>query len=105
MVKAPPDEISKVEPEPFSCHAFEYVGKPFTPQRTAELRHGNRLYIVSANSLNGQVRKGKDGYYSTKHNGKGIGLASIAAIVEKHQGAVQISNSRKEFLADVVLKV
>ena len=72
---------------------------------TAELRHGNRLYIVSTNSFNGQVRKGKDGFYSTKHGGRGIGLASIAAIAEKYQGTVQVSGEGKEFLVDVVLKV
>lgn len=56
---------------------------------TAEIRHGNSLYIVSTNSFDGKVRKGKDGYYSTKHGG---------------HGTAQVRNSDKEFFADVVMK-
>lgn len=37
---------------------------------TAELRHGRMLYVVSTNSFHGQVRKGTDGYRSTKHSGE-----------------------------------
>lgn len=72
---------------------------------TSELQQGNRLYIVSTNSFDGKVRKDKDGYRSTKHSGKGTGLASISAIAEKHHGSVQISHNNKEFFVDVVLKI
>lgn len=70
-----------------------------------KIHHGNSLYVVSTNSFDGQVRKGKDGYHSTKHSGKGIGLASITAIAEKYHGSVRISNSDKEFFVDVVIKL
>lgn len=72
---------------------------------TAELRHGNSLYVVSTNSFDGNVRKGKDGYHSTKHSGRGTGLISIAAVAEKYGGSAQFSNSDKEFYADVVMKI
>lgn len=72
---------------------------------TTEIRHGNRLYIVSTNSFNGKVRKGKDEYYSTKHGGNGIGLSAIAAAAEKYGGSAKISNSDTEFFVDVVLKI
>lgn len=72
---------------------------------TAELRHGNVLYIVSTNSFDGNVRKGKDGYHSTKHSGRGTGLISIAAVAEKYGGSAQFSNSDKEFYADVMIKM
>lgn len=72
---------------------------------TTEIRHGNSLYIVSTNSFDGKARKGKDGYCSTKHGGKGIGLASIAVVAEKYGGAAQASNSSTEFFVDVVLKI
>lgn len=72
---------------------------------TAELRQGSSLYIVSTNSFDGHVRKGKNGYYSTRHDGRGIGLASIAAVVEKYNGSVRFSNSDTEFFVDVVLTV
>lgn len=70
-----------------------------------EIRHRNQLYIVSTNSFDGKVRKGKDGYSSTKHGGKGIGLVAITAIAEKYDGSAQFDNSDKEFFADVVLKI
>lgn len=70
---------------------------------TIEITNGNQLYVVSTNSFNGKCRKEKDTYRSTKHEGKGIGLISIAAIAEKYNGSVQISNSDREFFVDVVL--
>ncbi|MCI8506322.1 MAG: GHKL domain-containing protein [Lachnospiraceae bacterium] len=72
---------------------------------TTEIRHENSLYIVSTNSFDGKIRKGKGGYHSTKHSGRGTGLASIAAITEKYGGSAQISNNDQEFFVDVVLKL
>lgn len=72
---------------------------------TTEIRHCNRLYIVSTNSFDGRVRKGKDGYCSTKHSGNGIGLTAIAAAAEKYGGSAQASNSDTEFFVDVMLKI
>lgn len=72
---------------------------------TTEICHGNSLYIVSTNSFDGKVRKGKDGYLSTKHSGKGIGLTAITAAAEKYGGSVQVSNSDTEFFVDVMLKI
>lgn len=72
---------------------------------TTEIRHGNRLYIVSTNNFDGRVRKTKDGYCSTKHSGNGIGLTAIAAAAEKYSGSVQASNSDTEFFVDVMLKM
>lgn len=72
---------------------------------TTEIRHGNRLYIVSTNSFDGKVRKGKDGYRSTKHGGKGTGLVSITTVAEKYGGSAQASNSGSEFFVDVTLKI
>ena len=61
--------------------------------------------MVSTNSFNGKVRKWKDGYCSTKHSGKGTGLASIAAAAEKYGGSAQFRNSDKEFFVDVIMKI
>lgn len=72
---------------------------------TAELRHGNSLYIVATNSFDGYVRKGTGGYSSTKRSGTGIGLAAIAAVAEKYDGVLQVSNSDCEFFTDVVIKI
>ena len=72
---------------------------------TTQIRYSSRLYIVSTNSFDGRVRKGKDGYHSTKPSGNGIGLTAIAAAAEKYSGSVQASNSETEFFVDVVLKI
>lgn len=72
---------------------------------TTKIHHGNRLYIVSTNSFDGKVWKGKDDYRSTKHGGNGTGLASIAAVAEKYGGSAQASNSGTEFFVDVALKI
>lgn len=72
---------------------------------TAEVRHHNGLYVVSTNSFDGIVRKGREGYRSTKHGGKGTGLASISAIAEKYNGTADFSNSEREFFADVAVKI
>lgn len=63
------------------------------------------LYIVSTNSFDGKVRKGKGGYCSTKHGGTSIGLASISAVSEKYGDSVKASNSDTEFFVDVALKI
>lgn len=85
------------------CQTLPDVKRRFS--LTTELRQGSSLYIVSTNSFDGHVRKGKNGYYSTRHDGRGIGLVSIAAIVEKYNGSVRFSNSDTEFFVDVVLNV
>lgn len=72
---------------------------------TTEIRQGNRLYVVSTNSFDGKVLKDKDSYLSTKHSGKGTGLASIAAVAEIYGGSAKVSNSDKDFFVDVVLKI
>lgn len=72
---------------------------------TAEVRHGNRLYVVSTNSFDGKVRAGEEGYRSTRHGGMGIGLASMTAAAEKYGGSVRASNSDREFFVDIVLKI
>ena len=72
---------------------------------TAEIRHGNMLYIASTNSFDGKIRKGKDGYRSTKHSGNGTGLTAIAAVAEKYSGQAKASNSGTAFFVDVILKI
>lgn len=70
-----------------------------------EVRQGNRLYIVSTNNFDGICHKDKDGYRSTKHRRKGIGLLSINAVAEKYNGTAHIANNDKEFFADIFLNL
>ncbi len=72
---------------------------------TAEVRQENCLYIVSTNSFDGNVRQSADGYCSTRHGGRGVGLSSIAAVAEKYGGSAHASHRGTEFFVDVVLKL
>jgi len=72
---------------------------------SVEIRQGNCLYIVSTNSFNGQIKKTKEGYLSTKQNRKGIGLLSISSVAEKYHGYARIFNNDREFFVDVMLKI
>lgn len=63
------------------------------------------LYVVSINSFDGKVKKGKDRYRSTKYGGTGIGLASISTVSEKYGGSVKASNSDTEFFVDMALNI
>lgn len=93
-----------IENAVYACSALPEGHRYFS--LTSEIRHGNRLYIVSTNSFDGKTLKDKDGkYLSTKHSGQGMGLSSITAAAEKYGGSANFSNSAGEFYADVVLKV
>ncbi len=72
---------------------------------TVELCHENSLYIVSTNSFDGKVRKGSNGYRSTKHSGRGTGLISISAVAEKYNGTAQVYNSENKFFVDVIIQI
>lgn len=72
---------------------------------TAEMQHGARLYIVSTNSFDGKVLMGEDGFDSTKHEGSGVGLASVDAIARKYGGFARAGGSGGEFCVDVLLRV
>ncbi len=72
---------------------------------SVEERQGNCLYIVSTNSFDGKTRKNGDRYLSTKHNGTGTGLLSIATVAEKYGGYARISDDGREFFVDVMFKV
>lgn len=72
---------------------------------SVQIRQENCLYIVSTNSFDGQTKKTKDGYLSTKRNGEGTGLLSISSVAEKYQGYARISNNKENFFVDVMLKI
>lgn len=71
---------------------------------TSQVRRDGALYIVSTNSFDGTVLKGREGYLSTRHAGPGLGLASIRAVAEKYGGSARFSHNGTEFFVDVVLQ-
>ena len=66
---------------------------------------GKLAEITERKAIYFELLKEKDRYRSTKHNGNGIGLASITATAEKHGGSARFSNNDREFFADVVLRI
>lgn len=70
----------------------------------SQVRRDGTLYIVSTNSFDGTVLKGRDGYLSTTHAGPGLGLASIEAVAEKYHGSARFSHNGTEFFVDVALR-
>lgn len=70
---------------------------------SAEMQ-GERVYIVSTNAFDGNLRVRGEQYLSTKHTGSGMGLASVSAVVERYSGHLQIHHTDKQFCVDVCLK-
>lgn len=68
----------------------------------AELR-GKQLIISIQNSCQSSVLV-KDGiYYSTKHKGPGVGLASVKSVVEKYKGLININYDHCHFGVNILL--
>ncbi|MCR4908710.1 MAG: GHKL domain-containing protein [Lachnospiraceae bacterium] len=66
--------------------------------------HDNEIYIAAENDHGGELRKRKDRYVSTKQDGKGIGLISIASIAEKYHGYAAFSHDSGKFYSNVYLR-
>ena len=60
------------------------------------------IFFKIENSYNGEVKKDKNGLYlSTKHEGRGIGLASVRAIIKQYDGIVEIDDQNGLFSVSV----
>ncbi|MCR5521722.1 MAG: ATP-binding protein, partial [Lachnospiraceae bacterium] len=66
------------------------------------VENDSQLYIVAANSFNGEIEMDEGRLLST-HGGSGIGLSSIATVVTRHDGSVRFSSEENEFFSDVVI--
>jgi len=63
------------------------------------------IVLIIENSYDENTLKQQDGkLLSSKREGKGLGLASIAAVVEKHHGKLQISQKDGVFRVHVALR-
>lgn len=72
---------------------------------SVDLTKQGELYIISVNSFNGNVRKSKQKYLSTKKDGNGIGLWSISITAEKYAGMTRFYHSETEFYSEVMLSI
>ena len=68
------------------------------------LQNNENLYIVAVNSFNGRVRPLGSFYRSTRRQGNGIGLLSVAAIASNSGGTARFYHEGNEFFSDVMLR-
>lgn len=64
-----------------------------------------QLYIVAVNSFDGIVCERDGRYFSTKSDGNGIGLTSVAATAENHGGVAQFSHEGKLFYSNIAIPI
>ncbi len=64
---------------------------------------GSQLMLLIQNSFDGYVRHEDNRFYSTSHEGEGIGIASVRNIVERYDGSLKISWSKNVFNTYVLL--
>jgi Signal transduction histidine kinase regulating citrate/malate metabolism len=74
-------------------------------QFTLITQHNSQLCVVATNSFDGHVRKKNDGYLSTSHSGRGIGLLSISSTAEKYGGTAEFSHVGNEFYTDIMIPI
>lgn len=68
----------------------------------SRILNGNLLLTVK-NSWNGDFSASGDRIRSTKHEGFGVGLSSVQALVKKHGGQFYLTPGEKEFVVSIVL--
>ncbi len=72
---------------------------------SADLDTPGFLYVTMVNSFSGEVYKRNGKYISTKEKKSGIGLTSIQATTEKHQGFSNFYTENHEFISNIMLKL
>lgn len=66
---------------------------------------GKQLAIVLKNTYNGEIIEDRNGYYSTKHEGAGIGLSSVRSVVKKYNGIMQIDYDKEYFTVNILIRI
>jgi len=86
-----------------ACLCMDEEARKFIRLKSS-LNH-NIFTITVDNSYSCEV-KIRDGiFYSSKHEGEGIGISSVRAIAEKHKGGSRFEESQGVFMASVYLSV
>ena len=67
-------------------------GKERFIELTMTTHGGCWLYIVETNGFYGNIKEKNGEYYSTKRNGRGLGIASIRSTVKKYSGKAEFSH-------------
>lgn len=85
-----------------ACMAQE--NEPGTIEVKADVE-GRQLVLLVQNTYQRAVIFRNELYYSTKHEGAGMGIASVKKIVEKNKGMMKIDYDENFFTVQVMLRV
>ena len=64
---------------------------------------GRQLIIMVKNTHGNAADKRSGVFYSTKHEGEGVGLPSVRKVAEKYQGIMKAEYDKSHFTAYVIL--
>lgn len=87
-------------------NAVEACSCPEMEDRHVEIRaevRGNQLILLIRNAYCGEVIETDGRYASTKHEGMGIGLASVKNIVDKYHGIMRVEHDGHVFTVRILL--
>ena len=87
---------------------YACISKPDMPKNIiikGKVQNNILLFTID-NTYSNAIRKDKSGsYYSTKHEGVGIGLESVAEIIERYNGVLKIEQHNNVFYVSVMLQL
>jgi len=66
---------------------------------------GKMLTVIVANSYDGSIKKVGGSFMSLKHEGEGLGISSVKAVVDKYGESAQFETGESEFRATIILRV
>jgi len=70
---------------------------------TTRVERNRQFYIVAVNSFDGHPLQVNGLYFSTRKKKSGVGLRSIATIVELHDGIANFHHEGNEFFTDIMI--
>ena len=68
-------------------------------------RSGDLRCVMVENGYDGQVRRKKDGFASTKHSGESYGLESARATVARHHGFLTVDAEEDIFRVSLLMNL
>ncbi|MEG2542895.1 MAG: GHKL domain-containing protein [Christensenellaceae bacterium] len=89
-------------------NAIEAVSRQKSGKRLIYLRGEqaeNKLRLVIENSFDGIIPKKEGRFISLKHSGYGMGIRSIALLVERHGGLVSFEAEKNTFCVSIMIPI
>ena len=69
------------------------------------MMNGQKIIIAVDNSYEGEIRKEGEGFLSSKREGRGIGITSVEAVVNKYRGQAKFEYKEHVFMASIILQM